>query len=95
VTATSFDYVADLDLDQLVGGVYSALPVTRLPAQDQRSAFAEQIRQAVAPHEHFSEQVHVAILAGRVRSQPSPPGFAVPLRTGQLSPGIRSGYLLT
>jgi len=67
VIAMSFDYVAELDLDQLVGGVYSALPVTRLPAQDRRSEFAEQVRRAVAPHEHFSEHVHVAILAGRVR----------------------------
>lgn len=65
--ARSFDYAAELDLEQLVGGVYSALGVTRLPAPDQRSAFAEQIRRAVAPHEHFSEHVHVAILAGRVR----------------------------
>lgn len=67
VIARSFDYAAELDLEQLVGGVYSALGVTRLPAPDQRSAFAEQIRRAVAPHEHFSEHVHVAILAGRVR----------------------------
>jgi SAM-dependent methyltransferase len=65
VAAMSFDYVAELDLDQLVGGVYSALPVTRLPAQDRRSEFSEQVRRAVAPHEHFSEHVHVAILAGR------------------------------
>ena len=67
VIARSFDYAVELDLEQLVGGVYSALGVTRLPAPDQRSAFAEQIRRAVAPHEHFSEHVHVAILAGRVR----------------------------
>ena len=67
VIATSFDYLAELDLDQLGGSVYSALGVTQLPAPDQRPAFAEQIRRAVAPHEHFSEHVHVAILAGRVR----------------------------
>ena len=40
VIAMSFDY-----------GVYSALGVTQLPAPDQRSAFAEQIRRAVAPHD--------------------------------------------
>jgi SAM-dependent methyltransferase len=67
VLSAAFDYVAELDLDQLVGGVLSALPVTRLPAADQRQAFAEQIRLAVAPHQHFSEPVHVAILAGRIR----------------------------
>jgi SAM-dependent methyltransferase len=67
VVARSFDYDAELDLDQLVGGVYSALGVTRLPSGDQRSAVAEEIRRAVAPHEDFTEHVHVAILAGRVR----------------------------
>ena len=65
VLSAAVDYVADLDLDQLVGGIYSALAVTQLPAPDQRSAFADQIRRAVAPHEHFSEDVHVAVLAGR------------------------------
>jgi SAM-dependent methyltransferase len=64
VFAATVDYVAELDLDQLVGGIYSALAVTQLPAPDQRPAFAEQIGRAVAPHEHFSEHVHVAILAG-------------------------------
>jgi len=67
VLSTAFDYTAELDLDQLVGGIFSALPVTRLPRPDQRPAFAEQIRIAVAPHEHFAEHVRVAILAGRLR----------------------------
>jgi hypothetical protein len=69
VLATAVDYVADLDLGQLVGGVYYALAVSQLPAPDQRPAFAEQIRRAVAPCEHFSEHVHVAILAGRIRRE--------------------------
>jgi SAM-dependent methyltransferase len=67
VLSTAFDYTAELDLDQLVGGIFSALPVTRLPPPDQRPAFAEQIRSAVAPHEHFTEHVHIAVLAGRIR----------------------------
>ena len=67
VIARSFDYDAELDLNKLVGGVYSALGVNRLPARDQRPAFAEQIRRAVSPHEDFNEHVHVAILAGRIR----------------------------
>jgi SAM-dependent methyltransferase len=66
VLSTAVDYDAGLDLDQLVGGVYSALGVSRLPAPDQRAAFAEQVRAALAPHEHVTEHVHVAILAGRV-----------------------------
>lgn len=67
VFSTAVDYVADLDLDQIVGGVYSALPVDQLPAPDQRPAFADQVRAALGPHESFSEQVHVAILIGRVQ----------------------------
>jgi ubiquinone/menaquinone biosynthesis C-methylase UbiE len=66
VLETAIDYVAELDLDQLVGGIYSALPVSRLPMPDERPVFAEEIRRAVAPSSHFSEHVHVAILAGRV-----------------------------
>ena len=66
VSAAAVDYVAELSFDQLVGGVYSALPVDRLPPPDQRPAFAEQLRAAVGPHDHFSEPVHVAILTGRI-----------------------------
>ena len=43
VTETRYDYTDDLDLDHLVGGVYSALPAQRLPPPDQRTAFAAQI----------------------------------------------------
>jgi SAM-dependent methyltransferase len=66
VSSAAFDYAAELTFDQLVGGVYSALPVDRLPAPDQRPAFAEQLRRAVGPHERFTEPVHVAILTGRI-----------------------------
>jgi hypothetical protein len=58
--------VAELSFDQLVGGVLSALPADRLPAADQRAAFAEQIRSAVSPGDRFTEPVHVAILTGRI-----------------------------
>jgi hypothetical protein len=63
VLTTAVDYEASLDIDQLVGGVYSAIG-SRIPAAGQRHAFAEQVRKALAPHDHFSEHVHVAILAG-------------------------------
>jgi SAM-dependent methyltransferase len=66
VLATSVDYVAELNLDQLVGGICSALPVNRLPAANQREEFADQVRLAVSPHQQFSEHVHVVILAGRI-----------------------------
>jgi SAM-dependent methyltransferase len=63
VFSTAVDYVASLDLDQLVGGLYSAMG-SRIPAASHRPAFAEQIRAAVAPHERFDERVHVSIVVG-------------------------------
>jgi ubiquinone/menaquinone biosynthesis C-methylase UbiE len=65
VAEASFEYTDDLDLDRLVGSLYSALPVQRLPAPDQRAAFAEQVRRAVAPHDRFAEPVRVRMLLGR------------------------------
>lgn len=66
VSRAAVDYVAELSLDQVVGGVCSALPLDRLPPPEQRPAFADQVRAAIGTHDHFSEQVHVAILTGRV-----------------------------
>jgi ubiquinone/menaquinone biosynthesis C-methylase UbiE len=63
VRATSIDYTATLDLDQIIGGVYSALSVTQLPAD--RPRFAELISNALAPHAPFTEHVRVAILTGQ------------------------------
>jgi ubiquinone/menaquinone biosynthesis C-methylase UbiE len=63
VFTTAVDYVASLDTDQLIGSVYSAMG-GRLPAASLRPVFAAQLRAAVAPHDHFSEPVHVAIIVG-------------------------------
>lgn len=64
VSGGAVDYVVDLSLDELVGGVYSALPVDRLPAPDRRRAFADEVRSAVGSDEPFREPVHVAVLIG-------------------------------
>ena len=66
VTDASFDYTDDLDLDQLAGSLYSAIPVHRLPPPDERAAFAEQVRCAVAPHERFTEPIRVRTLLGQL-----------------------------
>ena len=60
------DYAVELSLDQIVGGVYSALPTDKLPTPGQRSAFVQQVRAAVGPQDRFTEPVHVAILTGRL-----------------------------
>jgi hypothetical protein len=64
VVNTAVDYAVDLDLEQVVGGVYSAMAADQLPAPDQRPAFAEQLGQALGG-DRFREPVHVAIVAGR------------------------------
>jgi SAM-dependent methyltransferase len=69
VTEARYDYTDELDLDRLVGGLYSALPAQRLPLPEQRTAFADQIRRAVAPYAPFTEPVPVRVLLGR-RAQP-------------------------
>jgi hypothetical protein len=65
LTEASFEYADDLDLDHLVGSLYSALGVQRLPPPDQRVAFAEQVRRAILPYERFTEPVQVRMLLGR------------------------------
>ena len=67
VLRTAVDYTGELDLDQIVGGIYSALPVDHLPPANARPAFAEQIRRAIGPQDRFTEHVHVAMLLGRSR----------------------------
>ncbi len=66
VIEINVDYTDEIDLDQLVGGVYSAFSAEHLPTPDQRPIFAEQVRQALHPHERFSEHVRVAMLIGLV-----------------------------
>jgi hypothetical protein len=66
VHALCVEYIDELDLDQIVGGIYSAIPVDRLPAPDQRPRFAELVRRALAPHAPFNEHVRVAMLIGRL-----------------------------
>lgn len=56
------DYTDTLDVESVVGGVLSALPVDRLPAD--RPAFTDRIRRALEPHAPFTEHVHVTVLTG-------------------------------
>ncbi len=63
---TRVDYTDELDLDQIVGGIYSALPVDRLPAPDQRPLFAERIRHELERYAPFTEHIRVTMLIGRI-----------------------------
>ncbi|HEV2782475.1 MAG TPA: methyltransferase domain-containing protein [Actinophytocola sp.] len=66
VTTASVDYSDELSLEQVIGGVYSALPVDRLPAPERRPDFAARIGRALQPHRPYVEDVHVAIVLGTV-----------------------------
>ncbi|MGH3324254.1 MAG: class I SAM-dependent methyltransferase [Streptomyces sp.] len=65
VRDTVVTYRDELTFEQLVGGVYSAVPAEQLPAPGDRPAFADRVRQAL-PHEGpFTEEVRVSVLVGR------------------------------
>jgi trans-aconitate methyltransferase len=61
-------YAEELTFDELLGGVYSAVPEQQLPARADRSSFADQLRRALPADESFTEQVRVSVLSGRVPS---------------------------
>ena len=58
------EYRGELDLDHIVGGVYSAMSPDQIPPPDRREAFAEFISQALPDGEPFVEVVRVAALIG-------------------------------
>jgi len=60
----SVGYSGELDLAQLIGGLYSAMPPRLLPPPDRRAAFAAHIRAAVGGATRFTEQVQVTALIG-------------------------------
>ncbi|WP_367137179.1 class I SAM-dependent methyltransferase [Saccharothrix sp. HUAS TT1] len=59
------DYSGALDLESVVGGVFSALSVDTLPPPAGRAEFAERVRHALEPHAPFTEHVRVTVLTGR------------------------------
>ncbi|WP_233573699.1 hypothetical protein [Amycolatopsis panacis] len=59
------EYRSELTLDQIVGGVYSALSEDSLPAHQDRATFADRIRMAIEPHAPYVEPVSVKIVTGR------------------------------
>lgn len=58
------EYSGELDLDHIVGGLYSAMSPDQIPPPDRREAFAEFISRALPNEEPFVEVVRVAALIG-------------------------------
>jgi SAM-dependent methyltransferase len=65
------DYEAELTVEQLVGGVFSALSVDRLPPPDSRQEFAAMVRHAVG-RDPLTEHVRVWLQFGRTARRTSP-----------------------
>lgn len=59
------DYEDELDVEHVIGNLYSATPADRLPSSGLRPVFEERIRQAL-PDRSFTERVRVSVLTGRV-----------------------------
>ncbi|MEU5261299.1 class I SAM-dependent methyltransferase [Amycolatopsis sp. NPDC021455] len=64
VAARVVEYSAPLTVEEIVGGVFSAMSPDRLPAPEARPAFTERVREAVAPHGPLREHVRVRLLTG-------------------------------
>lgn len=63
VTEAAVEYPEELDLDQIVGNVHSAMSPEWLPAD--RPGFAARIDAAIGPFAPFTHRVEVLLLVGR------------------------------
>ena len=64
VTQSTVDYDADLTIDDLIGGIFSAISADRLPSIPERNEFADQLYGALAPDDHVTEHVRVHLQFG-------------------------------
>ncbi|WP_027863537.1 class I SAM-dependent methyltransferase [Marmoricola sp. URHB0036] len=67
VTESVVEYADELTLEQMIGGVYSALSVTQLPSAERRPAFDQGLADALASHGPLVENVPVAMIIGHVQ----------------------------
>ena len=61
---TSVEYDAPLTVDDMVGGVFSAMSADRLPSVPRRVAFAAEVREALGGSEVVTERVRVWLQCG-------------------------------
>ncbi|MDQ7802536.1 class I SAM-dependent methyltransferase [Amycolatopsis sp. A133] len=64
VDSTVVEYFALLSVEEMAGGVFSAMSPEQLPGPDARPAFTERVREAVAPHGPLRERVRIRLLTG-------------------------------
>lgn len=61
-------YDAELDLETLIGGLFSAMSPADVDDPARRRGFADRVRGALAPDTHFRENVQVTIQTGTLGS---------------------------
>lgn len=59
-------YEAELDVETIIGGLFSAMSKVDVADPARRDRFADMVRAALSPHTHFTEHVSVDILTGTV-----------------------------
>jgi hypothetical protein len=64
VASAVVEYSASPSVEEITGGVFSAMSPEQLPGPDARPAFTERVRAAVAPHGPLRERVRVRVLTG-------------------------------
>ncbi|MFJ7218426.1 class I SAM-dependent methyltransferase [Amycolatopsis sp. NPDC098790] len=64
VDSQVISYDAVVSVEEIVGGVFSAMSPSQLPAADERPAFTERVRRALSPFGPLREQVRVRVLTG-------------------------------
>jgi ubiquinone/menaquinone biosynthesis C-methylase UbiE len=58
------DYEAELDIAEIIGGLFSAMPHADVADPVRRERFASEVRSALAPQTRFTEHVSVGIQSG-------------------------------
>lgn len=66
VAESSVDYQAELSVEQLIGGVFSAMSDHQLRSKARRDAFAARVRTSLAGHEPLTEHVRVWLQFGHL-----------------------------
>jgi hypothetical protein len=66
VVESSVDYQANLTVEQLIGGILSAMSADQLSPRARREQLAGQLRIALAGHEPVAEHVRVSLQFGHI-----------------------------
>lgn len=66
VVESSVDYQAEVTVEELVGGIFSAMSADQLSPRARREEFAAQVRDTLAGHEPLTEHIRVSLQFGHI-----------------------------